>query len=54
MAEIKQNVSCSYCGTKDSVTIITKQTKVSRTIKVTKCSFCKMQNGIKEILSRSV
>lgn len=52
MAEIKQTVRCNYCGSKDTVTIITKQTKYSRSIKVTKCSFCEMQNGIKEVLNR--
>ena len=50
MSEIKQQVNCSYCGSKDTVTIITKQTKYSRSIQVKKCSFCEMQNGIKEIL----
>ena len=53
MAEIKQQVDCSYCCAKNTVTIITKQTKYSRSIKVTKCSFCEMQNGIKEVLNRS-
>lgn len=52
MAEIKQQVSCGYCGSKDTVTMITKQTKYSRSIKITKCSFCEMQNGIKEIINR--
>ena len=53
MAEIKQTVKCSYCGSKNTVTVITKQTKYSRSIKVTKCSFCEMQNGINEVLNRS-
>jgi|DEB19_MinimDraft_2_1074335.scaffolds.fasta_scaffold868660_1 hypothetical protein len=54
MAEITQKVSCGYCGTKESVSVITKQTKFSRSIKVTKCLFCKMQNGLKEILNRNL
>jgi len=53
MSEFKQQVDCSYCGSKDSVTVITKQTKYSRSIQVVKCTFCKVQNGIKEIFSRS-
>lgn len=53
MAEIKQQVDCSYCGSKNTVTVITKQSKYSRSIQVVKCTFCKVQNGIKEILSRS-
>ena len=54
MAEIKQTTYCSYCGTNDSVTVITKQSKFSRSIQVSKCLSCKRQNGIKEVLSRSV
>lgn len=53
MAEIKQQVDCSYCGSKNTVTVITKQSKYSRSIQVVKCTFCKVQNGIKEIFSRS-
>ena len=53
MEEIKQTVKCSYCGSKDTVTVITKKAKYSRSIKVTKCSFCEMQNGIKEVINRS-
>jgi len=52
MSEFKQQVNCYYCGTKDSVTVMTKQTKYSRSIKVTKCSFCEMHNGIKEVINR--
>jgi hypothetical protein len=53
MAEFKQQVDCSYCGCKKTVTVITKQSKYSRSIQVVKCTFCKGQNGIKEILNRS-
>lgn len=52
MAECTQKVDCSYCGSKNTVSLITKQSKYSRSIKVTKCTFCKNQNGIKEILNR--
>lgn len=53
MAEIKQYVDCSYCGYKNTVAFITKQTRHSRTLKVKKCTNCKKQNGIKEILKRN-
>lgn len=52
MTEIKQKIDCSYCGSRNTVTITTKQTKYSRSIKITKCSFCEMQNGLKEVLNR--
>jgi len=51
MSEIKQKVNCTYCGNKDTVTIIFKQTQYSRSIKVTKCEHCKRQNGIKAVLN---
>lgn len=51
MAEIRQKVNCTYCGDKNSVTMITKQTKYSRSIKVSRCDNCKKQNGIKAILT---
>ena len=53
MSEFKQTVDCSYCGSKDTVTLKTKQSKYSRSIQIVKCVFCKMQNGIKEVLNRS-
>ena len=53
MSEFKQQVDCSYCGSKNTVTVITKQSKYSRSIQVVKCTFCKVQNGIKEIFNRS-
>ena len=40
MAEFKQKVDCTYCGYKNTVTVISKQTKHSRTVKVTKCDNC--------------
>lgn len=52
MAELKQQVDCSYCGSHNTVTVITKQSKYSRSIQVVKCTFCKVQNGIKEIFNR--
>lgn len=52
MSEVRQTVDCSYCGSKDTVTVITKQSKYSRSIQVLKCTFCKAQNGIKEIFNR--
>jgi len=51
MSEFKQNVDCSYCGAKDSVSVITKQSKWSRSISVKKCSNCDKQNGIKAVLN---
>ena len=53
MSEFKQKVDCSYCGSKDTVIVITKQSKYSRSIQLVKCTFCKVQNGIKEVLNRS-
>ena len=53
MAEIRQKVNCSYCGNKNTVSVITKQTKNSRSIKITKCTECKKQNGVREILNRN-
>lgn len=53
MSDFKQKVDCSYCGSKNTVTVITKQSKYSRSISVLKCTFCKVQNGIKEIFSRT-
>ena len=52
MAEIKKTVDCSYCGSKNTVSVITKQSKYSRSIQVVKCTFCKVQNGIKEVINR--
>ena len=52
MAEIRQKVTCSYCGNKNTVSVITKQTRNSRSFKVLKCIKCKKQNDIKEILNR--
>ena len=51
MAEIRQKVNCTYCGERNTVTMITKQTKHSRSIKITKCEKCKMQNGVKAVLT---
>ena len=48
MAEIKQTTKCSYCGTNDSVSVITKQSKFSRSIKVSKCTFCKNKMGLRK------
>lgn len=54
MAKLKQTVNCSYCGAKDTVTVTTTQSKYSRSIKVCKCSNCKEQNGIMEVLTRKI
>lgn len=51
MAEIRQKVNCTYCGERNTVTMITKQTKYSRSIKITKCEKCKQQNGVKAVLT---
>lgn len=51
MAEIRQKVNCTYCGEKDTVSMITKQTKYSRSIKITRCEKCGKQNGVKAILT---
>jgi len=53
MSEFKQKVDCSYCGSTNTVTVITKQLKYSRSIQVLKCTLCKVQNGIKEVLNRT-
>jgi hypothetical protein len=50
MAEVRYQKDCKYCGEKESVNVIMKQTKNSRSLKVMKCSKCKRQNGIKESL----
>lgn len=54
MSEYKQKVDCSYCGNKNTVNVITKQTKYSRSIKVIRCKICKEQNGIKAILNHKL
>ena len=54
MTEIKQKVWCSYCGEHNSVTVITKQTKHSRSVKITNCEKCKKQNGVYEVLTRNL
>lgn len=51
MSEIKQKVNCFYCGEKDTVAVTTKQTKYSRTVKVSKCKNCEQQNGVKQVLN---
>lgn len=51
MAEIKQTVDCTYCKEENTVTIVFKQTKESRSVKVSKCSKCKKQNGVKSVLN---
>lgn len=52
MSEFRQKVNCSYCGD-NIVTMITKQTRYSRSVKITRCESCKKQNGVKEILNRT-
>ena len=52
MAGITQTTNCIYCGTKDSVTVITKQTKHSRSVKVMNCTHCKVQNGVYQTLKK--
>jgi hypothetical protein len=52
MAEISQKVTCSYCGNRNGVSVITKQKRNSRSVKITKCTECKRQNGVKEVLCR--
>jgi len=51
MAEYRQTVDCSYCGFKNTVKVITKQSKYSRTVKVKKCENCNVQSGVKSILN---
>ena len=51
MAEFKQKVNCIYCGDRNTVTIIFKETKYSRSIKVTKCEKCNRQNSLKATLT---
>ena len=51
MAEFRQNIDCSYCGYKNTVRVITTQTKYSRTVKVKKCNNCNEQMGVKSVLN---
>lgn len=51
MSKIKQKLSCSYCGKLDAITVITKQTQLSRSVKVTKCNNCKTQSGVYSVLN---
>jgi transcription elongation factor Elf1 len=51
MAEIKLKVNCTYCGERNTVTMTFKDTKYSRTIKVSRCEKCKKQNGVKAVLT---
>jgi len=53
MSEFTQKTDCSYCGEKNTVSVITKQTRWSRSVKVTKCINCDKQNGVKETLNKS-
>ena len=46
MATSTQKIDCVSCGNKDTVTVVTKQTKYSRSVKVTKCSECNHQAGV--------
>ncbi len=52
MAEFKQKIDCTWCGNRKSVTVITRQTKHSRSVKVTKCPDCGKQSGVKSTLNR--
>lgn len=51
MAEIKQHIDCTYCGMKQTVTVTTKDTTHSRSVKVGKCRACKRQAGVKATLN---
>ena len=51
MAEFKQTIDCTSCGNKNTVSVITKQTKHSRSVKVTKCNICGHQAGVKATLN---
>ena len=51
MAEIKQKVNCTYCGERNTVTMTFKDTKYSRSIKVSRCEKCKRQHGVKATLN---
>lgn len=51
MAEFKQKVNCVACGNKNTVSIITRQTKYSRSVKVMKCTVCNHQAGVKATLN---
>jgi len=51
MAEFKQMIDCTSCGNKNTVSVITKQTKYSRSVKVTKCNVCGHQAGVKATLN---
>jgi hypothetical protein len=51
MSEIKQHIDCTYCGLKKTVTVTTKDTTHSRSVKVGKCRACKRQVGVKAALN---
>lgn len=53
MSKYIQTTYCTYCGEKDSVNVITQQTKFSRYVKITRCKKCDKQNGVKETLNKS-
>ncbi len=52
MSEVKWKTDCSYCGGKETVNVITKETKYSRTVKVLRCTSCKRQEGVKTVLTK--
>lgn len=53
MSEFKQKTTCTYCGEKNAVTVTTKQTKFSRSVKISRCEKCKRQNGVKAIINQT-
>jgi len=53
MASFKQYTNCTYCGSKNTVEVITKQSRWSRTVQIMKCKNCNKQNGVKATLNKN-
>lgn len=49
---LSQDVDCPHCGFKATITLTTKETKYSKSVKVSKCSNCKRQSGVRSILTQ--
>lgn len=52
MAIIKQKIDCTSCGERNVVTLITQQSKFSRSVKIVKCPKCKVQARVLVTLNR--
>ncbi len=50
MVEVKELMTCTYCGNKRAVVLTVKRTKYSETHKVSRCKECKEQNTLRAVL----